>query len=177
MHFPYPLESFWPYSMNTDQGWKPESVCQIGPFDPQRGGFTLQTDSDTLLLPTGYKNGLRLMNAKISFLKCCATIFSEPHTLNSPQSSRSAQMLRFAQDSVMRNLQFTITVRDVFISEIKERSRATTISNRFRSRSMDAWLYCEFHCGRHDPTYVKEDIGECSWRLGDNGKLLSSENH
>jgi hypothetical protein len=180
-----PLEHYWPYEMNTNLEWctcdNLHKSSQIGLYDSTRNGFTILTNGDqdpNLLLPIGYKNGFRLMNAKISFLQQCVAVFSEPPPKSADSSGLTA--LRLARDSALRNLQFSITVREQFLSELSRRQRAAFRKN-FRSRIMDAWLYCEFRWGRHDPAYVllklrshnPKQSGDL-WKLKDDGECQLS---
>jgi hypothetical protein len=172
---PYPLAPYWPYSINTADDWRRDtSLCKvykIGPFDSTSQMFTVDSDGEwnsPLLLPKNYKNGLRLMNAKISFLQRCAEIFSIPPP--SHISSRRHGMLRLARDSVIRNLHFHTTIRRIFCSQLG----AVVPQQAHCSKEMDAWLYCEFLCGRHEPSYVEEHIGGSHWKLCESGECRFS---
>jgi hypothetical protein len=176
-----PLEYIWPYELDTGVDWKSigflTSSFQIGPFDPDFNGFVISClpDFDDLgalepcsLIPRQYKNGLRLLNSKASYLQQCAQLLSAPAPKET--SPEGLQNIHLARDSVLRFLFFTATVREELLEDLnlsfntsnafkkKRKKPVKRLDDSYRFVPMDFWLYCEFRWGRHDPIYVNERL-------------------
>jgi hypothetical protein len=175
----YPLEDLWPFHIDTKAEWDDGSIMSksyhFGTYDHTNDCFHLicsDAKSSTFLIPKYYKNGLRLMNAKVSFLQQCIICFSEP----SPQhmAPDAKEQLSIALDSLIRNIHFTTTVRDKFLHGI---SRAMDRSDcnewdQYRCPLLDAWLFCEYHWGRHNPLDIADRADGSVWKLEEGGELI-----
>jgi hypothetical protein len=164
---PYPLRKYWPKEVDTTQAsstWHNDTRCHIGALGKDNE-FQLEVGGETLWLPAAYKNGLRLMNAKISFLRSLLMVLSEPIPPN--VSVQGKEQARIAQDSVIRNLIFSTKVRTEFLSKLRYQRRTRAA---FRCIVMDTWLFCERHWGIHDPWNVKTFLHKSTWKLPENGK-------
>jgi hypothetical protein len=186
----YNLEHFWPYHINTDGDWETDSTLvmslQISKFDPESQGFLVTSRphfdiSDAavphILIPPRYKNGFRLINAKISFLQQCARLLSAPVPDETPGDGK--ENVRLALDSVIRNLVFNVAVRTKFLGGVSDhfykgsafrRTRkklVASLNSNYTCLIMNSWLYCEFRCGHHEPRYVKENLGMVDWNKVD----------
>jgi|ERR1700721_413393 len=170
----YPLEKFWPRDLLADDlaNWKTDPKfsrgCRIVHEPPD--GFVLVSDeepAERIKIPSRYKNGVRLLNAKISCFQGFATVMSEPAP---PETTKRAlRNLKIALTCGLQILAFNQTVRESFLSGVR-RVRGRN-AEKFRCPHMDAWMFCEFHYGTHDPALVQERIiGECQWKLADNGE-------
>jgi hypothetical protein len=189
----YPLETFWPLGTVPDLGWEKEKdltlSVQIGTFNRHLNGFSVlhrphfESDSalsELLLIPRRYKNGLRLLNAKISYLQQCLRLLSAPERQTSQDGLEN---MRLARDSVMRNLVFNCKTRLTFFDNInevfgtkhgREGMPVKQLRDDFKSLTMIAWLHCEIRLGRHDPHYVKEMLIDVDW---ESSRILQGEFH
>ena len=184
----YPLKEHWPYDLdvNSFRGTiKNQKNYQIGSFDGAACGFPLTPfDGPAVIILTHYKNGMRLLNSKISFQQLVAEVFSEelpPGTLPSAVETHAIALC-----SILRNFSFSIKIRNLFIGEIKNaqplreklrraQGASNEVSESYSSPLMDAWLFCEHRCGRHDPESVNYLPTEAKWRLeGDGAPQLST---
>src|SRR5262245_33406804 len=111
MQAKYPLENLWPYSMSTEGDWEEDAnltACfQVGDFEPKLNSFVVmrlpKLSSSSVAkryinIPRKYKNSLRLLNAKISYLQQCARLLSVSPLKSTSKEGR--KNLRLARDSV-----------------------------------------------------------------------------
>ena len=174
---PYPLESYWPFHEDPiTEALQYKKTYQTGSIHDSNLCFPLTPSDDhedVIYIPSQYKNGIRLLNAKISLMQQGARILAEP--VPPMVLLSSFQSLGIALDSISRNIIFCIRIRDMFISRLNQaygNAQRKEISKRYRCPIMDAWLYCEYYCGRHDPAGVKAALPEETvWRLGAQGIL------
>ena len=178
----YPLERFWPCSTVPGLQWEKKqdltASIHIGDFRPSLNGFPVlhrphfESDAapcELLVIPCRYRNGLRLLNAKISFLQQCVRLLSDTKRKTSKDQLEN---MRLARDSAMRNLVFSTKVRKTFLDDILEASGqkgwgqgmpAEQLQDDYECLTMNTWLRCEFRCGRHDPHFVKQTISDADW--------------
>jgi hypothetical protein len=186
----YPLKCLWPYGIDTKAYWEaPLKTFRIGPFDKSKDGFPLICSDNSqvqALVPRQYKNGIRLLNSKISLLQQAAVIFSDP--IPSEIHSSSMKSLALGLDSIVRNLAFNVTIRDQFLQGIggafyrskflepvektgHDQHLENKTSESARCPWMDTWLFCEHRLGAHSPEIVRKALPkERKWMLEDDGR-------
>lgn len=180
----YPLEPFWPHRI-TEGDWEKNTDLvtsfQIGSYDPDQKAFAvlysahfdrIDNPEHYIFIPRKYKNGLRLLNAKISYLQQCARLLLAPVPRNTPSAGR--QNVRAARDLAISNLIFSVAVRSAFLGEVNlalyhgtafKRRKKFIANIDFNSPIMDNWLCCEFHHGRHDPRSLTEELESIPYKM------------
>jgi hypothetical protein len=183
----YPLDEFWPRTTVPVEQWRWDkeltSSIRIGSFNEELNGFTVlcapHFDLDIpplemLTIPRQYKNGLRLLNSKISYLQECMMLLSDTNR-NTPKGGQ--ENLDLAKDSVMRNLLFNTRIRKEFLNDVTASfgKSMERLPDNYESLTMNAWLNCEFRCGRHDPLHIRQAGSDIDWKSNDilKGRLYS----
>jgi hypothetical protein len=186
----YFLEQLWPYSISTRRDWEKDITLvarlRIGDFNAAEKTFMVMrsshfddssSEAPLILIPRRYKNGLRLVNAKVSYLQQCARLLSRVD-LNGI-SEAGIENVRLARDSVLRILVFSVAVRGLFFAGIDQTfyngfafkhpggKPTSQMDDNYSCAVMKAWLCCEYHCGRHDPEYVKSNLTHVDWANDD----------
>lgn len=162
----YPLAAFWPYEITTtavtDFVKDPVLPKTYKTLCTAEGCFLLSDDNvERIPIPKVYKNGLRLLNAKVSFLHNCISVLSDPTNV----TDGAEQNLRLALVQVVKHLTFHINVRDAFIAQLPKVPNSGNELENFQSDLLEAWLFCEFQYGVHDPAQVNGESGESDWKL------------
>ena len=172
MH-PYPLASLWPDNVDLED-WEDNSTLveafTTGPFNSCSRGFEIfyRPHFDEFAgtfrgyIPVRYKNGFRLMNAKVSYLQQCARLFSEPAPTG--ESTSVLKALKSAKVLVLQYLTFTCQIRRSFVESIGL-GLPEEITRDYQAGAIqfNQWLYFEFQYGRHNPGYVGSHLGVVDW--------------
>jgi hypothetical protein len=179
---------FWPTELNTER-FEISSLKEyrLGPFDDKNNGFPLQAlgDSQVTLIPKRYKNGIRLLNSKISYIRTAVGVFSQRSPPGASQELKES--ISNARDSIIRNLLFNVNVRDQFLRGVEDsfygphcfnpiegiglgRRLKVKISDDYTCEYMETWLFCENRIQTHCPAKIEENLSmEKVWRLQDKG--------
>src|SRR3954454_12929464 len=177
----YKLKQLWPFNVQTENWERDGTLTEsftIGEFDQTVQAFQVLRrphfgDSSPatpyILIPRRYKNGVRLINAKISYIQQCARLLSAPAPKRT--SKRGKENLQLALDSAVKILTINCLVRKIFFEDVnktlyvgnalndKGEQSVVSFPDDYSCPVMNDWLYYEFHCGHHDPKYLDKDWG------------------
>jgi hypothetical protein len=188
----YPLEQFW-RNAAYDENWETErslvAAFRIRDFQREFNGFIVSKSDNFadpaagksfILIPRLYRNSLRVLNSKISYLQHYCKVASRLVSRDpSPNARESANFL-------LKTLVLNTSVRDAFFEDINRvfyggvafQSRRPKPNKPFpddyKFHILDAWTFCEYHCGYHDPPYVHETLPEVDWENIPDVRLLGS---
>jgi hypothetical protein len=198
----FPLEPFWDNEEVRNTDWeKGESslvtAYQCGDFDPTLNGFTVSkashfdrsTTVQYIMVPRLYKNGLRLLNAKLQYLQQCAKHLSL-EIMKNEGPSEGLENLQSAKDCILKLIRFNARVRESIFEDIKatfynrvspnsrNQKPSKPFQDSYRCHLLDVWMYCEFSYGYQEPPTINNLLLGFKWEEGvrdvrDSGESLN----
>jgi hypothetical protein len=184
----YPLERLWTNRIRINQ-WEDEASlvahCSLGSFDRGFNGFLVMryphfnkssAARNYIMIPRCYKNGVRLLNAKISCIQQSMKLLHSPES--NTVTEKAVGNAALAQDVLLHLLSLSVSVREEFFSGVNKQFYAgeafigrrqkpkMAFTDDYRCPVMDVWLFTEFYCGYQDPYKVNEKFPGFDWEKG-----------